>query len=49
MSAAWAWGPRTYTIPPPLQSEGARVATFLYLSVHRNLSLSASLWRETIT
>lgn len=46
MSAAWAWGLRTYTSPPPRQSQGARVVTFPYLYVHRNLSLSASLGRE---
>lgn len=49
MSAAWAWGLRTYTSPPPPQSQGARVVTFPYLYVHRNLSLSASLWGEKIT
>lgn len=39
MSAAWARGLGTYTILPPWQSEGARIVTFLYLFVHRNLSL----------
>lgn len=38
MSAAWAWGLRTCTIPRPPQSEGAWLVTFLYLSDHPKLS-----------
>lgn len=49
MSDAWAWGLRIYTILPPRRSEGSRVVTCSYLSIHRNLSLSASLWEEKIT
>lgn len=49
MSDSWAWVLRIYTIFPPRRSEGSRVVTFSYLSIHRNLSLSASLWEETIT
>lgn len=48
MSAAEAWGLGFRTIPPPRQSKGASVVTFLYLSVHPKLSLvSLTLKRDS--